>query len=459
MEYKINEFNITDNKYTDLKGLITCFESSIPLSKISICNFGPNLMHIRSTEEKYPKTKEDRKILKEQVNLILSSLDSREKNDENNFCFSMSNNINKIYLKRFLKQLNSNLHKNKNKENEQEKKDVKELMNFFRFISFFTCIKDEYGDEIPLTDYCFSVSIDKSIKYNKLNLIQFNYEYILHNIINKANEENRMNSKNNIHFFYMLLYNLSFNDIASYILCEETKDYFSIFSEGENLDDLAKRYFFINQFKILKNDESSKLMAIDEKYNNMENIRYNISAIKNEFEFYFKLYQEYLKIKKEMDISNEEEKKIFGNYFAILLLSEFDFRHDSLFNDIIKKNYRELKQDNDNKSLSNIFNQLRSILLSDIRFSSIGSSNKKKKVTSLLNKLAFCLSISEDKLFYLLLTENTNNNSSKESIISSEFSLQKNIIYFMNLLYLKSIYSILDSFTIYTKKQKLIIIH
>ena len=455
MEYKINEFNITDNKYTDLKGLITCFESSIPLSKISICNFGPNLMHIRSTEEKYPKTKEDRKILKEQVNLILSSLDSREKNDENNFCFSMSNNINKIYLKRFLKQLNSNLHKNKNKENEQEKKDVKELMNFFRFISFFTCIKDEYGDEIPLTDYCFSVSIDKSIKYNKLNLIQFNYEYILHNIINKANEENRMNSKNNIHFFYMLLYNLSFNDIASYILCEETKDYFSIFSEGENLDDLAKRYFFINQFKILKNDESSKLMAIDEKYNNMENIRYNISAIKNEFEFYFKLYQEYLKIKKEMDISNEEEKKIFGNYFAILLLSEFDFRHDSLFNDIIKKNYRELKQDNDNKSLSNIFNQLRSILLSDIRFSSIGSSNKKKKVTSLLNKLAFCLSISEDKLFYLLLTENTNNNSSKESIISSEFSLQKNIIYFMNILYLKSIYSILDSFTTYTKKQKL----
>ena len=165
MEYKINEFNITDNKYTDLKGLITCFESSIPLSKISICNFGPNLMHIRSTEEKYPKTKEDRKILKEQVNLILSSLDSREKNDENNFCFSMSNNINKIYLKRFLKQLNSNLHKNKNKENEQEKKDVKELMNFFRFISFFTCIKDEYVDEIPLTDYCFSVSIDKSIKY------------------------------------------------------------------------------------------------------------------------------------------------------------------------------------------------------------------------------------------------------------------------------------------------------
>ena len=43
MEYKINEFNITDIKYTDLKGLINCFENSIPLSKISMCNFGPNL--------------------------------------------------------------------------------------------------------------------------------------------------------------------------------------------------------------------------------------------------------------------------------------------------------------------------------------------------------------------------------------------------------------------------------
>ena len=186
MEYKINEFNLTDNKYTDLKGLITCFESSIPLSNISICNFGPNLLHVRSSENKYPKTKEDKKILKEQVNLILSSLNSKEKNDENNFCFSMSNNINKIYLKRFLSQLNLNLHKNKNKDNVVEKQDVYELMNFFELISYFTCIKDEYGDEIPLTDYSLSVSIDKNIKYNKLNLIQFNYEYIFHNIINKS---------------------------------------------------------------------------------------------------------------------------------------------------------------------------------------------------------------------------------------------------------------------------------
>ena len=461
MEYKINEFNITDIKYTDLKGLINCFENSIPLSKISICNFGPNLLHVKSSEEKLPKTKEDKKILKEQVNLILSSINSKEKNDENNFCFSMSNNINKIYLKRFLNQINSNLHKGKNKNNNDGKQDVYELMNFFDLISFFTCIKDEYGDEIPLTDYSLSVSIDKNVKYNKINLIQFNYEYIFQNIINKTNDEACMSRKNNIHFFYMLLYNLPINDIASYIYCEETKDYFSIFSEGESLDDLAKRFFFINQFKILKNDESYKLMAVDEN-NNVENIRYNINAIKSEYCFYLNLYEIYLKIKKELIISDEDEKKLFGIYFAILLLSEFDYKHDSLFNSVIKKNYGEENQNDNNKQITNVYNYLRNILLSDNRFNLLGSNKKggeKKKKLNLLNKLSICLEISEDKLFYILLTENSINkeNKIKEIIVSNEFAIFKNIMYFMNILYLKSINKIIDTFSIYHKKQKLTI--
>ena len=461
MEYKINEFNITDIKYTDLKGLINCFENSIPLSKISMCNFGPNLLHVKSSEEKLPKTKEDKKILKEQVNLILSSINSKEKNEENNFCFSMSNNINKIYLKRFLNQINSNLHKGKNKENNDGKQDIFELMNFFDLISFFTCIKDEYGDEIPLTDYSLSVSIDKNVKYNKINLIQFNYEYIFQNIINKTNDEACMSRKNNIHFFYMLLYNLPINDIASYIYCEETKDYFSIFSEEESLDDLAKRFFFINQFKILKNDESYKLMAVDEN-NHVENIRYNINAIKNEYGFYLNLYEIYLNIKKELVISDEDEKKLFGIYFAILLLSEFDYKHDSLFNSVIKKNYREENQNDNNKQITNVYNYLRNILLSDNRFNLLGSNKKggeKKKILNLLNKLSICLEISEDKLFYILLTENSINkeNMNKEIIVSNEFSIFKNIMYFMNILYLKSIHNIIDIFSTFHKKQKLTI--
>ena len=82
-------------------------------------------------------------------------------------------------------------------------------MNFFNLISYFTCIKDEYGDEISITDYYLSLSVDRSIKYNKLNLIQFNYEYIIQNIINNYQHNNdNSNNKNKIHIFYMLIYNL-----------------------------------------------------------------------------------------------------------------------------------------------------------------------------------------------------------------------------------------------------------
>ena len=72
-------------KYKDLKGLISCFESIIPLSRISLCNFGPNLIHVKSTDTKIPKTKDDRKILKNQVDLILSSLNSKYKKEIDKF--------------------------------------------------------------------------------------------------------------------------------------------------------------------------------------------------------------------------------------------------------------------------------------------------------------------------------------------------------------------------------------
>ena len=486
MEYKINEYNITDIKYKDLKGLITCFESSIPLSKISLCNFGPNLMHVKSTENKFPKTKEDRKILKSQANLILSSLNAKEKNEESNFCFSMSNNINKIYLKRFLYQINILLQsKNKNKENNIDgnsnkdyKQDIKEIMNFFNLISYFTCIKDEYGDEIPITDYFLSVSVDRSIKYNKLNLIQFNYEYIIQNIINNYqhnNDNDNSNNKNNIHIFYMLIYNLPINELSNYLYCEETKDYFSIFSEEETLDDITKRYIFINQFKLLKNNVSFKLMEIndDDNENNKdnENIRYNVGAIKAEYEFYSLLYEQYLKIKENFLISDEDEKKIFGNYFSILLLSEFDFIHDELFINIINNNSKDFGNisNNEDKSLTNIFSQLRNYLINDIRFNFL-STNKnqidRKKYPHLLSKISYCLGISEDKILYILFTENIDNrknnrdindinNSYRENIVYDEISIFKNILYLINILYLKSIDNITEIFSLYNKKKKL----
>ena len=471
MEYKINQFNITDINYKDLKGLISCFESSIPLSKISICNFGPNLMHIKSTEKKYPKTKEDKKILKSQASLILSSLNSKDKNEESNFCFSMSNDLNKIYLKRFLSQVNLILNnKNKNREknldgnnNKDYKQEIKEIINFYNLVSYFTCIKDEYGDEIPITDYYLTISIDKSIKYNKLNLAQFNYEYITHNIIsilyNQFDEENVYKNKNNIHIFYMLLYNLPVIELTNYLYCEETKDYFSIFVEEEKLDETTKRYIFINQFKILRNEYSIKFMK--DINNSKANTQINDKVIKSEYKFYLLLYENYLMIKQNFFISDEEEKKIFGNIFAILLLSEFEFFNDNLFKDIVNG---QLDKINSNKSSINVFVLLRNILISDSRYNFLSNDNQsdRKSTPYFLCKLSYCLGVPEDKIFYLLITEiiymkeDKSDNSFKENIISTEKSLFKNVIHFINILYLKTIDIILDLYQSYNKKIKLI---
>ena len=472
MEYKINQFNITDINYKDLKGLISCFESSIPLSKISVCNFGPNLLHVKSTEKKYPKTKEDKKILKTQANLILSSLNAKDKNEETNFCFSMSNDINKIYLKRLLYQINMILdNKNKNREknldgnnNKDYKQEIKEIMNFYNLISYFTCVKDEYGDVIPITDYYLTISIDKTIKFNKLNLVQFNYEYITHNIINnlydKSDEENVYKNKNNLHIFYMLLYNLPVIELTNYLYCEETKDYFSIFVEEENFDETTKRYIFINQFKILKNEYSIKFM--NDINNNNNNTEINDTAIKKEYNYYLSLYENYLMIKQNFLISDEEEKKIFGNFFAILLLCEFEFYNDNLFSDIVNG---QLEKINSNKSSINVFVLMRNILISDSRYNFLSNDNEvdRKSTPYFLCKLSYCLGIPEDKIFYLLITEinymkeDKSDNSFKENIISNKKSLFKNVIHFINILYLKTIDIISDLYQSYNKKIKLTI--
>ena len=479
MENKINQYNITDIKYKDLKGLISCFENSIPFSKISLCNFGPNVIHVRASENKLQKTKEDKKILEAQSNLILSSLYSRDKNEETNFCFTMSNDLNKIYLKRFLYQINASLNeRNSDMDNmdgnnsKDYKPDIKEIMNFFELISIFTCIKDEYGDEIPITDYALSLSVEKNIKYNKLNLIQFNYEYLTQNILNfhNSNENDIFNNKNNLHIFYMLLYNLPINEISNYLYCEETKDYFSIFSEEETLDEITKRFIFINQFRLIKNEVSYKLMTINndkenENKNKTEEGGYNLNMIRNEYDFYSILFENYLKIKENFLISNEEERRIFGTYFSILLLSEYDFIQDNLFSDIINRNYRDLKSNND-KSFTSIFSILRNILVSDMRYNFIAFNKgqiDRSRSPYLLSKISYCLGIPEDKIFYILLTDTVRENSKDkneiilgENIIFDEESFSKNIIYFINILYLKTIDNVFEIFDSYNKKKRLV---
>ena len=79
----------------------------------------------------------------------------------------------------------------------------------------------------------------------------------------------------------------------------------------------------------------------------------------------------------------------------------------------------------------------------------------------LLSKISYCLGISEDKIIYILLTENNDNkennrdrndySSYKENIVYDEISIFKNILYLINILYLKSIDNIEEIFSLYNK--------
>ena len=195
------------------------------------------------------------------------------------------------------------------------------------------------------------------------------------------------------------------------------------------------------------------------------NFGYNVNEIKKEYNFYKELFEQYLAIKKMFLISEENERKIFGNLFAILLLSEYEYFNDSLIQNIINNNYRELKYND--KSLTNLFNQLRNILLSDIRFNHLSSSKNqldRKRNQNLLSKISYCLNIPEDKIFYILLTETNynkdsnkdkNDNCYRENIITNELSLFNNIIDFIKILFLKSIDNILEIFSLYNQRKKL----
>ena len=167
MEYKINQYNLSDISFPDLKSLIDCFEKSIPRQKISNIYLGPNLIHFSELKNKYLKSQEDKKLINTECELILSKLNNSNniKNEEKVFFYSTSNIQSKIFLKRFLKNLNNltsqNLEINKN--------ELNEILYFYDFISFFTCLKDCNDDEISITDFFLSISIENGVKFHKIN--------------------------------------------------------------------------------------------------------------------------------------------------------------------------------------------------------------------------------------------------------------------------------------------------
>ena len=100
MEYKINQFNLSDIQFEDLKSLIHYFTRGIPRQKISNIYLGPNLINISLSKNKLKKSTEDKKLLSSLCQLTSSNASSFP--NQNIILFSTSFNQSQIFLKRYL---------------------------------------------------------------------------------------------------------------------------------------------------------------------------------------------------------------------------------------------------------------------------------------------------------------------------------------------------------------------
>ncbi len=440
MDYKINQFNLCNINFSDLSGLINCFENSIPYQKISTIYLGNNLLHFSDINNKYKKFSEDKKLINSQAQLILNNLENNQKNEEFNFIYTTSNLNSKYYLKRLLKDLN----RISNESNDFN--EGKQILNFFQFLSFFTCLKDSFDDEISITDYLIKISIEKGIKYENILFFQFNYEFIIDN--NMGYYYKNIEQNNNIHFFYMLLYNLHLKDLEYYLFCDETKNLFEIFKSNENENnnnnkEIYNRFIFCHNFKLIKNNSL---------YNFVSNVseKEGFSLIYKEYNFYYNLYQKYLNLKEYLMINQTTEKKLIGIYLAILLLKEYDFSNDSIFS--ILTNNLQINLSNN----VDLYSFIRNNLLEDSRFNYLDKKNNelnefRKNSSNILSKISYNLNISEEKIIYILLNNQTNKN---ERIVKNIENVNSNINQLITILYLISIDNIKNIFTNFEKQKK-----
>ncbi len=445
MEYKINQFNLSDINFLDLQSLINCFENCIPRQKISNIYLGPNLIHFSELNNKYKKNEEDRKLISTECELILSKFKNPEllKIEEKILFYSTSNKQSKIFLKRILKNLNKLTSQN----SLGDTTELNDLLNFYNFLSFFTCIKDNFNDEIPISDFLISISIDNGIKYNKINFFQFNYEMLFNHIGTPF--PNNFLDRNNIHFFYMLLYNLPYEVLYKYLYCNQTKNFFQIYQSEisreniENMDEYVKRYVLINQFQLIKNDI---------QYSNFSKTNENAELIKKEYEFYKNYYEQYCKIKNFLMINSSQEQNLIGLFFAMILLCEIDFEDENIFKEISDN----FNNNNYNNSID-LFSFIRNYILNDERFNYIQTKEQNEeriKSLNIFSKISFCLNISEEKIIYILLIDIMTKGQGK--ILQNENEIYKNSIQFITILYLISIDKIKNIFNQYNKRKKLI---
>ena len=409
MEYKINQFNLSDIQFEDLKSLIHYFTRGIPRQKISNIYLGPNLINISLSKNKLKKSTEDKKLLSSLCQLTSSNASSFP--NQNIILFSTSFNQSQIFLKRYLHSLSSSP--------SSESPLTKSALSF---LSFFSSFKDESNDYNTICDYQITISIDNSIRFESISMYQIN-SYML---------SNRPEEVNNINFFYMMLYNIDINEINNFLLCDETQKHFFIYQNNDDMDDYAKRYVLINQFKIIKNDR---------QYNRFATSKDNASLIKEEFNYYHELYQQYESIKETVMMSNDIETSIKGIFYAIILLNEYDVQNDVIFNEIIKRSKSTTMS-----STLDVFSFIRNVIHSDeIKFS---------KKNHILKNIAMCLNSSEEKILFIMIT--VTNSKGKTKITSNKNEIKTNIDNFVSTLYniaLSKVQNVIDS---YIKNKKLI---
>ena len=432
MEYNINQFNLSDINFSDFKSLITYFQSSIPLQKTSSIYLGPSLLHFSLSSKKLRKKKEDKKLISILTQLLTTN--HQFKPEQSVIFFSTSNNQSKIFLKRFLKSLTisqSNLSSTVNQMNQDE---IQHITNIFNFISFFTCIKDEKNDEIPLSDFSLKISNDKNILYDKISMYQFNYEMLF--------QRNNLNNMNNIHYFYMLLYNLPKSTIEKYLLCDSTIEYFKILNTQDNENnetsgtqshfaEYAKRYIFINQFKLIKNET---------QFNSFAKTESNALLIKNEYLYYKKYYEQYVTIRDYLMINEQAEQKLIGIYLGILLLYEYDICSEPIYKEIVK----QVKSNLNTNSSVDLFTFIRNVVI-----------KTQNSPQSILSKISSCLNISPEKLLYLIIT-NIFAKVKGKIVIQNNNELFNNIDNVITILYQISIDKVKNIIDNYNNQKKLI---
>jgi hypothetical protein len=293
MEYMINNFNLADISFNEENLMSTYFNECIIGQRVRNILLGPNLLYLNYPKHEAKNNRDaDKKILNTLCRLIYYNFNLQP---EQFFIIQTGSNL---AAKNFVKKLTKDLNVLINEKNIGES-NLLNSYGIYEFLSFFTCFKDSREQEIAVCDFILEyVYEDNLLDLSKIEILNVNEDIVLTEF-------------SSLNIFYMLFYNLPIDLLKKYLYCQKFNEYFNVFSEI-NVEEYVKRYLFISQFKMLKND-----MQFEELHNS----RGNQEVIRKEYIYYRKLYEKYLLILKTIKL---DERKLFDYFFTMILISELE---------------------------------------------------------------------------------------------------------------------------------------